>query len=433
VRNALLLAAAFGLLGAAPPPAPGPARFPAATSAYVGTTRIFAESDAGAQLAGLQIFVGGGLGRQTPSVGGVAALTAECLLRTPVNGVQLRDAIAAGGGSLQYTVDVRSTHFYLEGLAERVPALAALVAQALAAPDFSPGSVAAARALLLARGEDTQSNALATGIEMFRRSYYEGAAGLPLLGTRASLSNVAASDVADFYKANYRRGSASLSAVGHIVPELAGAEANLIAALPEGTLAPLAAKVTAIPEQPPRIVARRDVGAPIVVVGFAAADPGSADFGAMLVLESLLSNAFERNSTTSLGLRERSVGAFYFYDATPASLIFYVNGNRVDPSLAIRGLVVVAQSLAKRPLAADVLRRYKMAAEGTFLSDTVTLADRAYVLGTFGSAGFGNDPVNAALAALDRASAADVQRAAKRYLQRYIVALVLPRQAPSGT
>jgi predicted Zn-dependent peptidase len=127
------------------------------------------------------------------------------------------------------------------------------------------------------------------------------------------------------------------------------------------------------------------------------------------------------------------VGAFYAYDATPASLIFYVNGNRVDPSLAIRGLVVVAQSLAKRPLAPDVLRRYKAQAEGTFLSETVSLADRSYMLGTFGTFGYADDPVNAALGALDRATAADVQRAAKRYLQRYIVALVLPRQASPGS
>jgi predicted Zn-dependent peptidase len=66
------------------------------------------------------------------------------------------------------------------------------------------------------------------------------------------------------------------------------------------------------------------------------------------------------------------------------------------------------------------------------LNDTITLADRSYLLGAFGSLGYDNDPVNAALTALDAATAADVQRAAKRYLQRSIVALVLPRQASPG-
>jgi predicted Zn-dependent peptidase len=429
---ALTLAAGVALLGAAPSPAPAPARFPAASSSYDGTTRIFVESDAGAQLAGLQIFVGAGLARQTASTGGVAALTAECLLRTPVGGVALRDAVAAGGGSLDYTVDARSTHFYLEGLADRMPALAGLVTRALTAPGFSPVAVAAARAQLEARVDDSASNAIATGVEMFRRSYYSGPAGLPALGSRSSLSNLGPDEVTAFFKANYLRGSASLSAVGRIVPELAAAEQSLVGALPEGTLPALSAKAPAIPAESPRIVARRDVGAPIVVVGFAAANPGSADFGAMLVLQSLLANALERPSTTSLGLRERSVGAFYLYDATPASLIVYVNGNRVDPSLAIHGLSVLAASLAQHALTPDVLRRYKSVAEGAFLNDTITLADRSYLLGAFGSLGYDNDPVNAALTALDAATAADVQRAAKRYLQRSIVALVLPRQASPG-
>jgi hypothetical protein len=37
--------------------------------------------------------------------------------------------------------------------------------------------------------------------------------------------------------------------------------------------------------------------------------------------------------------RSRSVGAFYLYDSTPASLVVYVNGSQVDPSLALRELV----------------------------------------------------------------------------------------------
>lgn len=414
------------------PETTSPVRFPAAVSSTAGSAPVFTESDTGAQLTGLQLFVGAGLGRQTAPTGGVAALAAECVLRTKVDGLPLREAIAAGGGSLQYSVDARSTHFYLEGLADRMPALTALLARALAAPDFSPAVVAAGRTDLVARADDS-ANAIATGVQMFRRSYYTGAAGLPAVGTRATLSNLGPDDVKAFFAANYRRGGASLGVAGDVVPQLAAAEASLIAALPEGALPPLVTKVATIPAESPRIVARRDVGAPIVVIGFAAADPGSPDFGAMLVLQSLLSNAFERNSTTSLGLRERSVGAFYAYDATPASLVFYVNGNRADPSLAIRGLVAVAQSLAKRPLAPEVLRQYKAAAVGTFLSETVTLSDRSYMLGTFGSLGYGSDPVNAALTALDNATSADVQRAAKRYLQRYIVALVLPRQASPGT
>lgn len=432
--------AALPLVGAAPaPPAASPVpgisamKFPAAASTALGAGRLLVENDAAAQLAGAQIFVGAGLARQSANSAGVAAVAAECVLRTPVDGVPLREAVAAAGGSLQYTVDARSTHFYLEGIADRMPALAVLVARAFAAPDFSAATVAASRSLLAARAADSDGNAIATGIAMFRRSYYMGPAGLPALGSRATLMNLAPSDVADFFRVNYRRGSATVSVVGNVVPAFAPAAEKIVAALPDGAVSQAPIKTNPISAQTTRIVARRDIGAPTVVVGFAAADPGSDDYGAMLILEALLSQAFEDPSTTTLGFRERSLGAFYLYDALPASMVFYVNGNRADPSIALRALLGVAQSLAKRPLAAAVLARYKAAAVGSFVNDTVTLSDRAYMLGVLSGAGFGSDPINAALAAVQRASSADVERAAKRYLQRYIVALVLPRQAPAGS
>ena len=106
----------------------------------------------------------------------------------------------------------------------------------------------------------------------------------------------------------------------------------------------------------------------------------------------------------------------------------YVNGSQVDPALALRELLIVSHSLSTRPLGAEPLRHFKAAAEGQFLSDSVNLSDRAYLLGAFSSQGLGDDSINAALGSLERTTGGDVQRVAKNYLQRYIVALVLPRQ-----
>jgi predicted Zn-dependent peptidase len=153
----------------------------------------------------------------------------------------------------------------------------------------------------------------------------------------------------------------------------------------------------------------------------------------MLVLQALLAGAFDRNSTTTLGFVERSVGAFYLYDASPASLVVYVNGTQADPSVSLREILVVSRSLSLKPLGATALERFKAAAEGQFLTDSVNLSDRSYLLGTFASQGLGADSINAALGALEGTTAADIQRVAKRYLQRYIVALVLPRQQNAGT
>ena len=340
----------------------------------------------------------------------------------------MRDAIIAQGGSVQYTVDGSTVHFYVEGRSEKLPALVNLLGRAFAAPDFSPSVASAARRSLGTRIGELQANALSVGIEMFRRSYYATNAGLPALGTTTSLAALSSRDLTAFYQQNYKRSGLTFSAVGKTGPALSEALTALAGALPEGSVAAVPPKARPIPPTAPRIVARRDVGAPIVVVGFAAPSPGSRDFGAMVVLESLLSNAFERSSSTTLGLSERSVGAFYLYDSAPASLVVYVNGTRVDPSLALRELLLVSKSLAARPLTAAALTRFKTQASGQFVMDSVTISDRAYLLGTFAAHGMGPDAINAALAAVAQTTPADVQRVAKQYLQRYIVALVLPRQ-----
>ena len=154
-----------------------------------------------------------------------------------------------------------------------MPALVATFARALASPDVSPATLNAARAALNARIKESDGVALSVGLDMFRRSYYGGAAGLPALGTTASLASLASGDVASFYKENYRRGGMTASAVGLIAPALSEALRGLVAGLPAGAPAAIALKPRLIPENAPRIVARRDVAAPMVVVGFGAPAP----------------------------------------------------------------------------------------------------------------------------------------------------------------
>lgn len=420
----------LGLFGAAPSPPP---RYPQAFATDLGVTRLVGEADTDAPVAGVQIFVAAGLDRQAANQSGVSALVAECLERTPVDGVPLRDAIAADGGSITYTVDGRSVHYYLETRPERLPAAVTLFGRALANPDFSSETIAAARTALVKHIGEFESNALSVGIQMFRRSYYPSGAGAPALGSTTTLAQLGSADAQAFYHATYKRAAISASAAGNLAPGLGEALKSVASGLADGPLAATQESARAIPAEAPRIVAHRDVAAPWVVVGFAAPAPASKDFGAMLVLQALLAGAFDRNSTTTLGFVERSVGAFYLYDASPASLVVYVNGTEADPSVSLREILVVSRSLSLKPLGATALGHFKAAAEGQFLTESVNLSDRSYLLGTFASQGLGADSINAALGALEGTTAADVQRVAKRYLQRYIVALVLPRQQNAGT
>lgn len=431
IRFAAAVLGVATLLAAAPAPSLV-SRYPVAVARTIDATSLVDETDAGAALGGVQIFVAAGLSREPANENGIAALLAECVLRTPVGGVPLRDAIATGGGSISYTIDGLSTRYYVESKPAALPALVALVAKALAAPDVTPQTLASARAGLVGRIADSERSALSVGIAMIRRSLYASGSGLPALGSPATLAALGAHDVANFYKATYVRSAVSFSVVGSAVPALDGSLADVARALPVGAVAPADERVRPIPAEAPRIVAHRDVGAPWIVVGFAAPAPGSADFGAMLVLQVLLANAFERDSATTLGFVERSVGAFYLYDTAPASVVVYVNGTLVDPGVALREVLLASKSLAGKPLGDVPLAHFKTLAEGQFLEDSVSFSDRSYLLGNLAAQGLGPDAINAALAALEKTTGSDVERVAKRYLQRYVVALVLPRQTAAA-
>jgi zinc protease len=399
-------------------------RYPQAVLTYVDGVRMVTENDQDAALTGAQIFVAAGLAQQPTTQNGIAALLAETIARTG----NVRDTIAVTGGSLTYTVEGRSVHYYLEGRSAQFPRLMRLFAQALGNPDLSSGNVAAARKALIARIGVSEGNPLAVGIQMFRRSYYLNGAGRPAMGTAASLGRLTADDAAAFYGRAYRRGALDLSLVGCVTPEVSAVLENVVAALQPGDRVPLVLKVKELPaSNGMRIVAQRDVGAPFLVVGFAAPSPVSKDFGAMMVLESLLAQSFDHTATSTQTLASRTVSDFYLYDSEPASFVVFVNGARVEPTLALREVLLVTASLAEKTMQKESLASFKASAMGELLTNTLAYADRSYLIGTLQQQGRGADALNDVVAALQETTAADVQRVAKKYLQKYIVAIVLPR------
>lgn len=433
----LLAVAALGVLLAQSSPAPP--RFPPAVMTDLGGPRLVSEDDTDADLTGVQVFVAGGLESQPDNANGIASLVAETIAQTPVRiGSQAplpaRDAIARAGGTLSYTIDGRSAHYYIEGRASRIAALVGAFDSAIAKPDFSPATVNTARKMLDAQIGQSEGNPLAVGIQMFKRSYYLNGAGLPTLGSVATLALIDDAQLQSFYAAAYRRGGLSVSAVGHITTELTASLRVLADALPAGAPAPVSSAVkTLTTANSTRIIAQRDVAAPFLVVGFGAPSPADKDFGPMLLIESLLATSFDRStSSTTPSLAQRTVSAFYLYDSTPASFVVFVNGARVEPMLALREVLLVTESLASKRLEPDALARFKNAATGAFVSDALTLADRSYLIGTLQRQGLGTDAMNVAINAVANTSADDVQRVAKLYLQKYIVAVVLPRSAQSA-
>lgn len=424
------LAAAF-----AAPAAAGATAAPT-TVIDLGGTRGYVRADAGTPLTAVQLFVNAGLARETDAQNGLAALVAELILRSPVRStgagpaVPLTDAVAARGGSLSYAVSSGYVRFNLQATPETLPAIAPLVARVLAAPSYDPATLAAARTALTARIANDEQDPRLVGLGMLRASFYRNGAALPALGTPASLMTLTGGDARAFHDRWYVRGNAYIAAVGRTGPTSDAASRALVAAL-SSAQAPAATTPATRPfnPEPRRLMTHRDVLSPYLVLGFAAPSLGDRDFAATLVVRSFLADVFVRPSATTRPLALRGIGTVYGYDVAPAQFALWINGALIDPSTGLGAISALVKATGDKPLPPNILDRYKDSARGEWQLEALSLEDRAWSIGNAVSQGLDPDTAQTIEASIGKVTSADVQRVAKRYFQKFDVALILPRSA----
>jgi predicted Zn-dependent peptidase len=435
VRSILLPCIAALTMAALPVGAPAAGIVvPAPSVDNAGGTTIVRQSDGAASLVGVTLIVRAGLDRQTLKQNGLAALVAETIMRTPVGSPAqpLEEAIAAHGGSVHFTVDPGDVRFYVEALAADAPAVVDLLRAAIGAPDFSPTTVRDARAVLVREIAQVQQVALQVGLDMLNEaSSRQANAGMPELGTPASLAQFFSSDARSFYRAFYRRGGALVSAAGRLDALPPGALAALADALPAGTTLPVPVRELTLNGATHEIVAHRDISSPWLIAQYPAPNVDSRDFGPMLVLAAFvrrtLSDIAQVPGVVSPTFASRSVGTVYSYDRAPANLVLYVNGGLIgNPSRAFATALSVVGVLAASRLQGSI-DEFKAEAAGQFANDATTLETRTWLAAVFSRGSSSPDFINRALVAIAATTPDDVQRVARLYLGNPTIALVLPR------
>lgn len=403
----------------------------------VDGTTVVRQSDERIPLVGVELVVRAGLNRQTMQQNGLAALVAETIVRTPVKvhgqsaPIPLDQAVMANGGSIRITIDPDDVRFYVESLAVDAPVVLDLVRQALAAPDFTPATMRDARAQLTQQIAASQEYALQVGIEMLdAASSVQANAGLPALGTPASLAQLDSGDAASFYRTYYRRGGTYVSAAGRLDAIDASVLSALAAALPEGTTAPVNVHVTPLHGTSHEIVTHRDIASPWLIAQYPAPGVDSKDFGAMLVLSAFvkrtLADIAQVPGVVSETFASRAVGAEYSYDRSPARLVLYVNGGIGNPSRAFATALSVVNVLAATRLEGSI-DQFKAEAAGDFATTATTLETRAWLAAVFAQSGTSPDYFDRVLRAIAATTPEDVQRVARNYMGSPTIALVLPR------
>lgn len=407
------------------------------TIRHLSGATIIRASDSAATLVGVQITVATGLNRQTLAQNGLAALTAQTILRTPVTPVggsaaPLEDAIATLGGSVKFSVGPSDVRFYVQALPSSSSDVLALFARALAAPDMSAATLDSARAALDTRITDAQALPLNVGIDMIDRADASTAnTALPNLGTPTSLAQFVSADVRAFYEKYYRRGGVYVSAVGALNSLAPGTLATLALSLPSGSTSVVTVHTAKLDGTSRQLVTHRSIGAPWLIARYAAPPLGSADFGPMLVLTAFLQRTLadvaEVPGVISPTFASSAVGASYTYNRAPASLVLYVNGGVGNPNRAFTTALSVARVLASAKLNGSI-EQFKAIALGAFATGTTMLQSRAFLATIFAQQAATPDYQARVTQAIAATTPVDLQRVARKYLTDPTIALVLPRQ-----
>jgi predicted Zn-dependent peptidase len=430
LRSIALLAGLLAACGAAAQAAAPQA--PAVTRADGGAT-IITQADPAAPLVHVTVVVQAGLDRQTLVQSGLAALTAETVLQTPVDGSALVDAVAARGGSVHFTVDPEGVRFAVEAIPAQAPGILSLFERALGAPSFTPATLANARRVLQARIAENGQLALQVGVDMLDANQ-SGTPnrGLPSLGLPQVIAQTTARDVQAFYAAYYRRGGSYVSAAGQLAALAPGALNDVAAVLAPGTTAPVAVDVPKLEGQSRQYVAHRNIASPWLVAQYPAPAIGSKDFGAMLVLASFmqrtLADIAQVPDVVSPTYASHAVGSLYRYDRPQPTLLVYVNGGIGSPDRTFETALSIADILAQTKLQGSI-EAFKAFAIGDFINDSNDLETRAWLAVAFDRSTGSADYVARITDAVNATTASDLQRAAKAYLGTPAVALVLPRSS----
>ncbi len=409
--------------------------------ARVAGATIVRQVDARRSLVGVTLVVRAGLDRQTMKQNGLAALVAAddpAHARTGERSRRCRSKMrspraAARSTSRSIPSDVR---FYVEALADDAPAVLDLLRTAIAAPDFSPGDgtrrARGADATQIA-AERSRSHCKSASTCSMQASSPQANAGLPELGTPASLAQLVPDRCADVLprllsprrRARERRRPARRARSRRALhscrracrrQHVGGRRCTCRRSAGRRTRS---SRIATSPRRGSSPSIRRRV-------------VDSRDFGPMLVLAAFLrrtlSDIAQVPGVVSPTFASRSVGAVYAYDrvaAAPRALRQRRPDRQSEPRLRDGAL---RRQRARRDAAAGFDRRVQGGSRRRFRRPTRRRWKRAPGSPQSSrSESSSPDFINRALAAIAATTPDDVQRVARTYLGNPTIALVLPR------
>ncbi len=347
-----------------------------------------------------------------------------------LNGTQIVEAADRMGGSIDATGGADASEISATALSRNWVEILELVADVALHPSVPQGILEAVRDFLLRQVRNRSDRPYDVAMDTLTAKIFgPHPYGWEPLGLKESLERIDRDALLAHYRRHYVPGGMVLAVSGRVrSPEVLAQAERLFGGMPAASVP------AAEPPRPPRSAASRDVltvpGAQAqIMMGSLAPSLTDPDYPAVKVLSAILGGGMAGRFFSDL--RDKQGLAYTTATQYPS---------RVDQSFFLALLGTAPDNVAKaetalreeleriqrEPVSADELRVGKAYLLGNLEMDRRTNARQAWYLASFEAAGVGYEFLDRYQARVRQVTAADVQRAAQRYLAPLRIVIVEP-------
>ena len=378
----------------------------------------------------------GGLRVEDERTNGVTNLLAALVTRGTKSrtGDELAHEIESMAGSIGGFSGRNSFGIRAEMLSKHATHGLSLFADCVLHPAFLDEEVEKERRLVLEELRTQEDNVSSVAFRLFSQAIYPNHPyRFDALGTPESVAGLSRRKLADYYRKNFPPSQMTLAIVGDVDPARVVAEARLLFDQPAAAVAaPPIAAPPQFPKGPVQVMKRLNKQQAHIVLGFPGTTVADADRFPLELLATILSGQGGRlfvELRDKRGLAYR-ISAFSLEGVEPGYFAVYMATSPENLEVAEAGIRDELNKMIDRPVGKAELeraQRYLVGAHDISLQRRSALAS---TLAFHEAYGLGWDEYQRYAGAILAVSAADVQRAAKKYLdpERAVLAVVKPEE-----
>jgi zinc protease len=432
VARAVALAA-LALAAAPPPPAPAQPAALVVTKEPLGSgLTVLVRENPTAPVVAISLMGRMGALVETPATAGISNFVQLMLVRGTTNrsGTQIVEEADRLGGSIDAYGDFDYGEIAATALARNWKPMLELVADIALRPSMPESTLQAVQNFLLFQIRNRGDRPFDAGLDaLFAGLFGPHPYAWDPIGRRESIERLDRAALLDHYRRHYRGGDLVLAVSGRVkAAEVMPEARRLFAEVPAGRAA-----LVAVPDPPPPATARDAVqvqGAQAqILMGAVAPSFTDPDHAPLKVLSTVLGGGLASRFFSELRDKQGlayTTSAQYPMRVQRGPFYAFLGTDPANTERSEGALREQLERVQREPVSGEELRLAKAFLLGTLAMDRRTNARQAWYLANYELAGVGYAYFDQYKARVNAVTAADVQRVARRYLERVRTVVVQP-------